>query len=271
MTISSDKDQIVIEGPYEIYRNENAKLIVDIYNFDSKTGKEIYINTIEFPFENNPNLGGDDSGNNDDNNGDNNDGDLDDEKYRGFINGHEWVDLGLPSGTKWATMNIGASSEYEVGKYFMWANTTDEDNYILHPLYQNDRFVRYNGRDGNKHLLSEDDAATVNWGNLWGMPTQDQFKELYKYCKFEKVTKGTMTCYRLIGPNSQSMIIPFGGIRDFWEIEYFNIGCSLWTNENGNDEFSAMAFQSGIAYDVSYIEEYSKFRGCNVRAVVKLQ
>ncbi len=61
--ISSDEDQIVVDGPFEIYRNENAKLIVDIYNFDNKINKERYINTIEFPFENNPNLGGDNSGN----------------------------------------------------------------------------------------------------------------------------------------------------------------------------------------------------------------
>ena len=102
-------------------------------------------------------------------------------------NGHSYVDLGLPSGTKWATMNIGAEKETDYGLYFAWGETqgysgiTDEkqfswDDYKYGTSSSN--LTKYNSTDGLTTLEPSDDAATVNWGGKWKMPTVDQINEL---------------------------------------------------------------------------------------------
>ena len=103
---------------------------------------------------------------------------------------HEYVDLGLPSGTLWATCNIGSDSPEQYGDYFAWGETEPKDNYTT----SNYKFNRGSGlmtkyctissfgsggmTDGLTELLPEDDAATVNWGNDWQMPSKDQIEEL---------------------------------------------------------------------------------------------
>jgi len=107
---------------------------------------------------------------------------------------HEWVDLGLPSGTLWATCNIGANSPEEYGDYFAWGETKPKekytwDTYIYYAglndigetmtKYCTDGNFGYNGfTDNMTELLPEDDAATINWGNGWQMPDVEQCREL---------------------------------------------------------------------------------------------
>lgn len=112
-------------------------------------------------------------------------------------NGHECVDLGLPSGTLWATCNIGASKPEESGNYFSWGETTgydegkrefDDEHYKFRKkkgwLLTKWIFTKYvenkeNGNVDNKLSLDkEDDAAYVQWGEGWRMPTTAQFEEL---------------------------------------------------------------------------------------------
>lgn len=96
------------------------------------------------------------------------------------------VDLDLPSGTKWASMNVGATSETDYGLYFAWAATTGyTGSYNSHsfkeantPYYAgNGRWSKYTGSDGKTVLDAIDDAAVANWGGDWRMPTS---KELYE-------------------------------------------------------------------------------------------
>ena len=103
---------------------------------------------------------------------------------------HEWVDLGLPSGTLWATCNVGAKSPEEYGDYFAWGetkpkNTYDSGNYKFNK--GSGKMTKYctignygsNGMtDDLTELESEDDAATANWGSDWQMPSKDQMEEL---------------------------------------------------------------------------------------------
>ena len=108
---------------------------------------------------------------------------------------HEYVDLGLPSGTLWATYNVGANSPEEYGDYFAWGETQPKDTYTW-STYQyanggspwgNPNLTKYcansqygyNGYvDDLTILLPEDDAATANWGSNWRMPTQEEWWEL---------------------------------------------------------------------------------------------
>ena len=116
-------------------------------------------------------------------------------------NGHEYVDLGLPSGLKWATMNVGATAPEEFGNYYAWGETTaPKDDYYWDTYkwcagsqttltkYCNDANYGNNGfTDGKNTLDPEDDAAAVNWGGKWRMPTHDDWVELRDNCTWTLV------------------------------------------------------------------------------------
>ena len=107
----------------------------------------------------------------------------------GSTDGHSWVDLGLPSGTRWATVNLGALSQQEYGSYYAWGETQPKDNYTwntyLHSNGSATTLTKYcttpnkGTRDDKTLLEPADDAATAAWGSNWCMPTEDQFLELF--------------------------------------------------------------------------------------------
>ncbi|MBR6129706.1 MAG: BspA family leucine-rich repeat surface protein [Bacteroidaceae bacterium] len=96
---------------------------------------------------------------------------------------HEYVDLGLPSGTLWATCNVGANSPEEYGDYFAWGETEPKEDFDNFESYRISDYIlaKYNVDGGTGILTSlqpEDDAATVNWGSDWQMPSDVQIEEL---------------------------------------------------------------------------------------------
>ena len=164
----------------------------------------------------------------------------------GFENGHEWIDLGLPSGLKWATCNVGASKPEEYGDYYAWGEIEPyysnldpltwkegkENGYYL-PSYKwcmgadttmtkycTNSSYGYNGFTDNKTVLDpEDDAAYVNWGGKWRMPTYAEFTELRKNCTWERTTQNRVNGYIATGPNGNSIFLPAAGfwfITDLW-------------------------------------------------------
>ena len=106
-------------------------------------------------------------------------------------NGYDYVDLGLPSGTLWTTMNVGASKASDAGLYFQWGDTvgytadqvgtgegqkkfaSDERDYKF-GVYPN--YTKYTTTGATLEL--EDDAAHVNMGGKWHMPSPTQIQEL---------------------------------------------------------------------------------------------
>ena len=111
----------------------------------------------------------------------------------GSYNGHDYIDLGLPSGTMWATCNVGAESPDQYGDYFAWGETTQKAIYNWNTyVYSNGDYNQltkyctqsdfgFNGfTDDLKTLQSSDDAATTNWGEGWSMPTYNQWVELLR-------------------------------------------------------------------------------------------
>ena len=105
-------------------------------------------------------------------------------------NGYSYVDLGLPSGTLWATMNVGATSESDYGNYFQWGDTVDKSNAdctwttYKHCNGSNKTLTKYctdseHGTVDNKTTLDpEDDAVRVHMGGDWRMPKASDFQEL---------------------------------------------------------------------------------------------
>ena len=136
---------------------------------------------------------------------------------------HEWVDLGLPSGTLWATCNVGANSPEEAGDYFAWGETEPKESYTWETykwFYDRNGWpccTKYctNELDGtvdNKTELDpEDDAASVNWGPSWRMPSQRQIFELCDQCIREVTTINGVQGIRFIGPNGNMVFLPLAG------------------------------------------------------------
>ena len=103
-------------------------------------------------------------------------------------NGFEYVDLCLPSRTKWATCNVGADSEIDCGLYFAWGETvgysgiTDTKQFGWRDYKFSkcglNKFIKYNDTDGKKVLDLCDDAAHIHMGGKWHMPTIEQIREL---------------------------------------------------------------------------------------------
>ncbi len=123
------------------------------------------------------------------------------------IDGHEYVDLDLPSGLLWATCNIGANTSTEVGSLFAWGETSAKTEFTwANYKYGNaaDSITKYcttakkgkNGfTDGRTTLEDEDDAAFVNWGSNWQTPTADDWCELKKNCSWEVIYENTVAKY----------------------------------------------------------------------------
>ena len=96
---------------------------------------------------------------------------------------HEYVDLGLS--VKWATMNIGAAKISDCGSYFAWGETSSKEDYTWSAYKYGssaDDLVKYSLMDNMTRLVPEDDAATVNWGGAWRMPTSSEWEELCNRC-----------------------------------------------------------------------------------------
>ena len=152
---------------------------------------------------------------------------INDNKIDFDANGHEFVDLGLPSGTLWATCNVGASSPEEGGDLFAWGETSTKTNYSWEtykwcdgtkPTSTNASITKYCDRggygrlDGKLSLELEDDAANANWGGDWHMPTKAEFQELMDNCTFEWIkTENNIEGYRITGCNGNSIFLPEGG------------------------------------------------------------
>ncbi len=115
-------------------------------------------------------------------------------------NGHEYVDLDLPSHVLWATCNVGASSPWEYGLYFAWGETKGYDRNQYHSFdWKNYKWCNGSEDSMSKYctdasfgivdlktvLDATDDAAIANWGGGWHMPTEQEMVELIKYCKWK--------------------------------------------------------------------------------------
>ncbi len=134
---------------------------------------------------------------------------------------HEYVDLGLPSGTLWATFNVGANSPEEYGDYFAWGETAPKDEYYWSTYFDTDNggstFKKYNNNGGLTELQPTDDAATANWGSDWQMPSLAQIQELYNSNYTTAVwtqMNGVNGRKIMSNSNGNSIFLPAAGYRD---------------------------------------------------------
>ena len=142
----------------------------------------------------------------------------------GTVNGHDWVDLGLPSGIKWATCNVGSTTPEGYGDYFAWGETSTKTTYDWSTYqhcngsetsltkYCNNSEYGNNGYTDNLTILeASDDAATTNWGTGWRMPTREEMDELKNNCTVTWTTQNGVNGRLFTGPNGNSIFLPAAG------------------------------------------------------------
>ena len=144
----------------------------------------------------------------------------------GEINGHQWVDLGLPSGTRWATCNIDATREDQPGGHYAWGEITTKSSYSN----ENGKYYKKDIDDFSGDKTK--DVATAKWGKGWRMPTQVEFDELVYYCDWKFVVKNDRYCAEFKSPfNGKTIYLPAGGYKMGSSINSSKTGL-YWTNHS---------------------------------------
>lgn len=128
------------------------------------------------------------------------------------VNPVEAIDLGLPSGLKWANCNIGANKPEEMGNYFAWGEIYEKDNYELSSYFLcNGSFDSCFNMKGKNISGTQFDVAHVKLGDDWRMPTFDEFKELIDNCTYRWTTYKGVKGAKFFGPNGNSIFLPAAG------------------------------------------------------------
>ena len=181
---------------------------------------------------------------------------------------HEYVDLGLPSGTLWATCNIGADSPEDCGDYFAWGETAPKEQYdwenykwcnsSMYTLTKYCTDNSFGSVDNKTELEPEDDAAYVNWSPLWRIPTHQQFQELLNNCNCEWTSRNGVNGYQVTAPNGNSLFLPamlYGSEGYYWS--------SSLSSDQSRDAYLLKFYRS----KKPYLSEDDRAYGLCVRAV----
>ena len=196
--------------------------------------------------------------------------------YSDNVPEHRYVDLGLPSGTLWATCNVGASAPEEFGDYFAWGETEPKEDYLWttykwcngsdQTLTKYCTYDYFGTVDSLTVLYPEDDAATVNWGSSWCMPTEDQFLELYRLCSKIWTTRNGVNGYLYIGPSGNTLFLPATGKRIGSSLQESGTRGYYWSRSLVEDiTYSAWCLNFGLDY--MHSSSNSRNLGITVRAV----
>ena len=186
------------------------------------------------------------------------------------LNGHEWVDLGLPSGTKWATYNVGAGSPTEFGYYYAWGETEPKDEYIDINSLTHRRgtvWLRKNGiidEDGN--LTPDHDIATLSWGKPWRMPTDEEYEELLDCCDWLFTDYQGANGYLVTGPNNETVFFVAAGFKQGAEAEYIGDYGDYWS-ASVVPELIGASCSLGYSSKSYGRRRYARFAGRSVRPV----
>ena len=222
---------------------------------------------------------------------------------------HEAVDLGLPSGTKWAATNIGSSKESEIGLYFAWGEVVgygsdpkDGRPFLLGDYKWGDESLGmfgitkyqipdgYDGSDenhpkcswyddngnfigdGKAQLDPEDDAAATLWGNGWRMPTKADVEELVANCTYEWTTlEGTEGAKLTSKINGKSIFLPACGDRGNGDIHWVGVEGYYWasTVATATNALADMIYFSSEKNLPAFAHYARRFGGRNIRPVRK--
>lgn len=193
-------------------------------------------------------------------------------------NGHEYVDLGLS--VKWATCNIGATTPEGYGDYFAWGETESKSlyNWSSYRLCSGSAYaftkyctsLDYGTVDNKTTLEPVDDAAHVNWGGIWRMPTITELEELLNNCTWTWTIRNEVNGHIFTSKkNGNSIFLPATGSRngeDFYNVGsyggYWSSSLSLSVFDKCNASYYLDLASGGVTWESS-----ARSNGLPVRAV----
>lgn len=197
------------------------------------------------------------------------------------LSGHDYVDLGLPSGTLWATCNVGANSPEEIGDYFAWGETQPKDLYDW-------KSYKYGAFDGEKYVLTKyccnpsfgfdgyvdtlsvleplDDVVKAQWGDNWRMPTKEEMEELNQETTFVWTTRNGIEGRLLTGPNGNSVFFPATGF--YLDDGVICTGLGIYWSSSLQTVSQVSAWSLHFDFENCHVcATYERSRGHCVRAV----
>ena len=197
----------------------------------------------------------------------------------------EAIDLGLPSRLKWGSRNVGAFAPEWYGDYYAWGEVEAKDGYGWgtyrwgsgsKKLTKYNTDASYGSVDDKTRLEPNDDAAQVNLGGNWRMPTDDEWTELTTECTYKRTTQNGVKGVLVTGKNGNSIFLPAAGYWDGGSLRYVGQGyywsSSLCTDKTlGPDPSSAMGvmfYFTGDYKDI-YRSVCSRYVGRSVRPVTE--
>ena len=205
----------------------------------------------------------------------------------GYVALPQMVDLGLPSGIKWASFNLGANRPSEMGNFYAWGDTapkytygwsgyeytttdsngitkyTFQDNNTSGVWYQDGAFVG----DGKTVLETGDDAATANWGEQWRTPSPIDFQELIDNCSWSWTTLDGLNGLEFTGGNGNSIFLPAAGYIS--GLDKYNTSSygRYWSSSLGNDSSGAAQLLYVSSYDERRLLTMQRYYGLPIRPV----
>ncbi|MCR5325126.1 MAG: fibrobacter succinogenes major paralogous domain-containing protein [Bacteroidales bacterium] len=209
---------------------------------------------------------------------------------RPVFGGGSYVDLGLPSGLKWATCNVGAFKPEEYGEYFAWGETESKYNFkwstykwcnggpekLTKYCTNSSYWGRSAPMDNKKVLDSDDDAASANWGDSWRMPTDEDWTELRENCTWTWTNdyNGTGIAGRIVTSNmsgykDKSIFLPAAGYRE--NTDLYNVGYTgLYWSSSLHLDYPFKAWAAGFIFSAVGRESYNRYDyGFSVRPVTE--
>lgn len=206
------------------------------------------------------------------------------------FNGHGYLDLGLPSGTLWATCNVGSSIADNRGDYFAWAETEPKElyswatykycngfchlltKYCYQSSYGNDGFT-----DNLTELLPEDDVATVKWGDGWSVPTKAQWEELFQNTTRTWMTQNGIEGCLFSADNGYGVFLPAAGVWYEDNPHDFGVFGDYWVKSLVTDDLQPFldgetgetreAWYVFFNADTCLIDHDYRFTGMSIRPV----
>ena len=192
---------------------------------------------------------------------------------QGMEAGHEWVDLGLPSGTKWATCNIGAATAEETGDYFAWGDTMAKRECVRDNCCTYDKtpseLMEAGILDSTGNLSKEYDAAHNIWGGEWRMPTKAELEELVRNCSPTWTTQNGVDGCLFTGSNGNTIFLPVTGFKDATTIVSAENFGHYRSSTVYDDEFRS--YELSIAQRGRYVDCNYRMIGFAVRPVLKIE
>lgn len=182
------------------------------------------------------------------------------------------IDLGLPSGILWADRNVGADAPEAYGDYFAWGETESKAYYDWSSYKWcyglSEPQTKYCNIDGKVILELEDDAAYVNMGEEWRMPTLVEWQELLNNCNCEWNSKNGVNGRKFTGPNGNSIFLPAAGWREFGVLDELGSVGDYWSSSL-YESHHIQALEIRLDMENSKCTHFYRYIGYPVRAVMR--